>query len=88
MTTKLPISNSSEPCIVDTMYVHWFQDKTLIFDEKGVYYIKGGRKYYVHDQVIVIATKDGFKEAPKDKRMLARFIRTRCDPEVQNYWKS
>lgn len=88
MTTELPIINARRPCKVDTEYAHWFEDKRLILDDEGVYYIKEGRKYYVHDQVIVIATKDGSKEPPADKNMLRRFIRARCDPDVQEYWRS
>lgn len=88
MTTELPIINSPRTCKVDPEYAYWFADKGLFWDDEGVFYITNGRKYYVHDQVIVIATKDGYKEPPRDKRMLNRFIRTRCDPDVQNYWKA
>lgn len=88
MTTELPIVNARRPCKVASVDARWFQNKKLMLDDEGVYYRKEGRKYYVHDQVIVIATRDGRKEPPPDRRMLRQFIRTRCDPDVQAYWNS
>ena len=88
MTTELPIINSSETCKLDPEYAHWFEKKTLFLDQEGVYYTKNGKKYYIHDQVIVIATKDGKKEPLKNVKMMNNFIRTRCDPDVQSYWNS
>ena len=88
MTTELPIVNARRPCLVDTEYAHWFNTKRLIVDDIGVYYVRDGRKYYVCDQVMAIAMKDGSKEPFPDRRMLRRFIRTRCDPDVQAYWNS
>jgi hypothetical protein len=90
MSASLPITNSSRRCTLDPQYVKWFQDKTLISDDEGVYYISEDRKrkYYVHDQVIVLATKDGLKEPPADKKFLRNFIKTRCDPKVQAYFNA
>lgn len=86
MSAKLPIINSDRPCLVDPEYAIWFQNKQLILDDIGVFYIKDSRKFYVHDQVIILATKDGLKEPPADKNFLRQFIKAKCDTDVQEYY--
>ena len=65
--------------------MHWFADKTLYFDDRGVHFFIDGRKFYVHDQVMVIACADGSKE-PQSETNMRRFVRAKCTPDVRNFW--
>ena len=86
-TAEIPVSNSDRPCIVDQMYAIWFQDKTLVLDQDGVFYLKNGRKYYVHDQVMTLAVKDGLKELPPwGKTKWRLYLRSKCDPDIQKFF--
>lgn len=82
---SLPIQNHTKPCLLDEEYVRWFADKTLWMDDRGVYFFVDGRKFYVHDQVMVIACADGSKE-PLPEPQMRQFVRARCMPDVRNFY--
>ena len=92
-TVELPIVNSQKTCKVNSCYAHWFEDKPLYMDKDGVYYhYQGGkRKFYVHNQILPLATADGLKEPPPGKNKLEKtvqftmFILQHCDPDVLEY---
>jgi hypothetical protein len=88
-TVELPITGTTKTCKVDTEYAHWFRDRELFrHPERGVYFLVGERMYWVHDQVIAIATADGHKtENVPPLARLRHFWRTNCTPEVRQYCK-
>ena len=59
MTKDLPISNSARPCLVDDDVSHWFEGTALTLDDEGVYFETEQQRFYVHDQVMIIAIKRG-----------------------------
>lgn len=98
---SLPIQNSTKPCLLDPEHVRWFADKLLYSDADGVYFHDrfsnrsnntGLKKYYVHDNVMAIALKDGLTETWLDRNGrpditgMRRFVRARCMPTVQDYY--
>ena len=83
---SLPVVNSDRGCLLDECYVKWFQDKRLFLDGTGIYYYLKNKKYYVHDQVITLATKDGLKEPPANRAILYEHLMTKVDPRVRKYF--
>lgn len=83
----LPILNSKRTCTVDECNAKWFRSKLLWLDDNnGVFYTKDSRRYYVHDQVLALATKHGTKPFPPGgRKQFERFLRARADPDVLVY---
>lgn len=64
-----------------------FAKETFYRDEsEGYYFIRNGRKFWVHDSVIVMATKDGSVANPGTAKVAA-FAMENCPPEVVRYWR-
>lgn len=67
-------------------HIPWFSDKTLYMDTEGVYYKINGRRYYVHDQVMILACKQGLKEPLRPKSLMYEWVQQRGDPDVHAYY--
>ncbi len=68
--------------------VPWFVDKTLRLNEEGVYHVVDDKKYYIHDQVYIVAIKQGLKPPLRPSLRMRRFVRDRADPDVRRYYNS
>lgn len=88
MTASLPIVGHDKPCLIDPDMLPWLVDKTLRLDEEGVYYVIDDQRYYVHDQVMVIAVKQGLKPPLTPKMRMRNYVRARADPDVRRYYNS
>lgn len=53
-----------------------------------MYYKINGRRYYVHDQVMILACKQGLKEPLRPKSLMYEWVQQRGDPDVQAYYIS
>jgi hypothetical protein len=84
----LPVSNSESGTSVDAEYARFFQGRVLALDERGVYFMEDGRKLYVHDQIMIVATKDGhmFDGPQPSRREMQRFVRAKGCAAVRQYW--
>lgn len=58
MSAELPIANSTLPCLLEPGHVKWFQD------DIGVFYIQNSQPYYIHNQVMALAIKEGRQPYP------------------------
>lgn len=88
MSASLPIIGHDKPCLLDADMIPWFVDKTLQLNDEGVYYTIDDHKYYVHDQVMILAVKQGFKPPLTPKLRMRRFVQARADPDVRRYYDS
>lgn len=88
-SVELPIIGCAVPCTVNKSYSKWFSDKDLYMDDVGVCYavMDAGkwRRFYVHDQVMILAVKDGLKPDIGKKRT-SLFVKARGDPDVRKYY--
>eukprot|EP00891_Asterochloris_glomerata_P004201 jgi/Astpho2/4201/fgenesh1_pg.00064_%23_21_t len=55
-------------------------------DTEGVYYKINGRRYYVHDQVMILACEQGLKEPLRPKSLMYEWVQQRGDPDVHAYY--
>lgn len=78
-TIHLPIQNQSEPCLVDRRHGRWFEGKTLFLDTDGVFFLEDAVKRYVHDQVMIVGTKEGhsFGGSRPSRNELNAFVRNK-----------
>ncbi len=53
-----------------------------------MYYTIDDRRYYVHDQVMIVACKEGRKLPLRPKAAMQDFVQRRGDPDVQAYYNS
>jgi hypothetical protein len=68
-------------------FIKLFADEKFYQDEsKGYYYLRYGRKFWVHDAIAVMATKDGHMSNPGTARVTI-FAMTNCSPDVVRYWQ-
>ena len=80
--TRLAITNSESPCLVDDDVSQWLEGKALMLDDEGVYYTVERKTFYVHDQVIIIA---GTMERIKPPRRMRMYVTARGEPRVREY---
>ena len=59
-----------------------------MLDDEGVYYTVERKRYYVHDQVIVIAIKRGNNGAHQPPRRMRMYVTARGEPRVREYYFS
>ena len=85
---KLPIVGHDHPCLLDVDMVPWFIDKTLYMDDGGMYYTIDGRRYYVQNQVMIVACKQGRKCPLRPKAVMDEWVQMHGDPDVQAYYNS
>jgi len=85
MTIGLPIIGHDKPCLINEDMETWFVGKELFLDDKGVYYSVGGKKYYVHDQVMIVAVKRKLKD-PLPREQMCKFVIEKADPSVRVYF--
>lgn len=83
---SLRVKNSDKMCRVDDEYVHWFADRELYLDAEGVFFNEDDKKFYVHDEVMTIACKEGKKEPLPNRNQMRRFVKIRCSPRVQEFF--
>ena len=86
--TQLAVANSEKPCLVDDDVSRWFEGKVLTLDDEGVYYTVERKRYYVHDQVIIIAIKRGTMERIQPPRRMRMYVTARGEPRVKEYYFS
>ena len=85
---KLAVTNSEKPCLVDDDVSQWFEGKVLTVDDEGVYYTVERKRYYVHDQVIIICIKRGTMERIQPPRRMRMYVTARGEPRVRDYYFS
>lgn len=88
MIKYLPITISEKPCLVDDDISHWFEGRELTLDHDGVYYTVNNHKFYVHDQVMIIAIKRGDQERIQPASRMRLYVKARAEPRVRKYYFS
>ncbi len=90
---ELPIlNNSTSKCIIDSAHRKWFENKIIKQDNDGYCYYELSvhgklKKFYVHNNVMIIAVLEGKKEPMENPAAMRRFVLTKADPDVLNWWK-
>lgn len=52
-------------------------------DEKGVWYLRGRKQYYLSNQVMALAVADGKKEKPPGGEQAWEDFLCHCDPKIK-----
>jgi len=89
-SVELPIVKSTKKCLVDANDAKWFDTKELHFGREGVYFYHPNtktRKYYVHNQVMIIATIEGKQPHPQGPAGLREFVRKLGAPDVAEFYQ-
>ena len=67
------------------MTYHTGSRASLTLDDEGVYYDVEQKRFYVHDQVVIVAIKRGQMDRIQPAFHMRLFVRSRSNPQVRQY---